>query len=57
MDLDPMFVKGLRLLHSKSKDSADQLKQLLDDAIAQSKQSVHAKDRVYTSVKLVILLK
>ena len=53
MDLDPMFVKGLRLLHSKSKDSAEQLKQLLDDAIAQSKQSAHAKDRVYTAVKLV----
>lgn len=52
VELDPLFVKGLRLLHSKNKDSAEQLKQLLDEAIAQSKQSVHAKDRVYTSVKL-----
>lgn len=51
MELDPLFVKGLRLLHSKNKDSAEQLKQLLDDAIAQSKQSVHAKDRIYTTVK------
>ncbi|XP_054708056.1 integrator complex subunit 12-like [Uloborus diversus] len=51
-DLDPLFVKGLRLLHSKSKDSADQLKMLLDDLIAQSKQSAHSKERIYTSVKL-----
>lgn len=55
MELDPLFVKGLRLLHSKNKDSAEQLKQLLDDAIAQSKQSVHAKDRIYTTVKSVSL--
>ena len=32
-DLDPTFIKALRLLHSKSKDSADQLKQLLDDVL------------------------
>lgn len=50
MELDPLFVKGLRLLHSKNKDSAEQLKQLLDDAIAQSKQS-HGKERLYTTVK------
>ncbi|XP_035204459.1 integrator complex subunit 12-like [Stegodyphus dumicola] len=49
-ELDPLFVKGLRLLHSKSRESADQLKMLLDDAIAQSKQSAHVK--IYTSVKM-----
>ncbi|KAG8189422.1 hypothetical protein JTE90_020236 [Oedothorax gibbosus] len=52
-ELDPLFVKGLRLLHSKSKDSTDQLKQLLDDVIAQSKQgTAHPKDRLYTSIKV-----
>lgn len=33
LELDPLFVKALRLLHSKSKDSTEQLKQLLDDAL------------------------
>ncbi|CAL1284285.1 unnamed protein product [Larinioides sclopetarius] len=51
-DLDPLFVKGLRLLHSKSKDSTEQLKQLLDEVIAQSKQSAQSKDRIYTSIKV-----
>lgn len=37
LDLDPVFVKALKLLHSKSKDSAAQLKQMLDDCIAQRK--------------------
>lgn len=34
-DLDPQFLKGLRLLYSSNKDSADQLKGLLDDVIRQ----------------------
>ncbi|KAK3102204.1 hypothetical protein FSP39_009589 [Pinctada imbricata] len=36
-DLDPVFVKALRLLHSKREDAADQLKQMLDDVISQRK--------------------
>ncbi|GFW38469.1 integrator complex subunit 12 [Trichonephila clavipes] len=51
-ELDPLFVKGLRLLHSKAKDSTEQLKQLLDDVIAQTKQSSHSKERIYTSIKM-----
>ena len=35
MDLDPMFVKALRLLQSRSKESTDQLKQMLDEVLAQ----------------------
>lgn len=35
LDLDPQFTQGLRLLHSTNKDSADQLRTLLDDAIKQ----------------------
>ena len=35
LDLDPMFRRGLRLLHSRNRDSADQLKSLLDEAIRQ----------------------
>ena len=37
VDLDPIFVKALKLLHSKAKDSTSQLKAMLDDAIAQRK--------------------
>ena len=32
-DLDPVFVRALRLLHSNSKDALHQLKALLDDSI------------------------
>ncbi|ELU00565.1 hypothetical protein CAPTEDRAFT_210645, partial [Capitella teleta] len=40
LDLDPVFVKALKLLHSRSRDSAIQLKQMLDDAIAQRKSEI-----------------
>ena len=35
MELDPVFVRALRLLHSKSKDSASQLKAMVDDCLRQ----------------------
>ncbi|XP_043194423.1 integrator complex subunit 12-like [Amphibalanus amphitrite] len=31
MELDPLFVRGLRLLHSRSRDSVDQLRALLEE--------------------------
>lgn len=34
LDLDPIFLKGLSYLHSKSKDSAEKLKALLDESLA-----------------------
>jgi hypothetical protein len=34
-DLDPTFARSLRLMHSKSKDSVDQLRAMLDEAIMQ----------------------
>ena len=33
MELDPQFIKALKLLRSKSKDSGVQLKAMLDEAI------------------------
>ena len=42
-DLDPLFVKALRLMHSKSKESGEQLKQMLDDLIAQRKAQMQSK--------------
>jgi integrator complex subunit 12 len=43
LDLDPVFVKALKLLHSKSKESGALLKQMLDDAIAQKKGQSKSK--------------
>jgi len=37
VELDPLFVRALRLLHSKSKDSDIQLKALMDECIRQRK--------------------
>lgn len=39
LELDPIFLKGLSYLHSKSKDSADKLKALLDDSLARGSDS------------------
>jgi len=50
LDLDPVFVKALKLLHSRSKDSATQLKQMLDDAIAQRKGQSKSKVRIILNV-------
>ena len=33
LELDPQFTQGLHLLHSANKDSAEQLRALLDEAI------------------------
>ena len=49
LDLDPIFVKALKLLHSKSKESGILLKQMLDDAIAQKKGQ--SKSKVANSCK------
>jgi len=37
VELDPLFKRGLGLLHSKSKESEIQLKALLDECIRQRK--------------------
>ncbi|XP_040001839.1 integrator complex subunit 12 [Xiphias gladius] len=39
LDLDPIFLKGLSYLHSKSKDSAEKLKALLDESLARGSDS------------------
>lgn len=35
LDLDPQFTQGLKLMHSSNKDSAEQLRALLDEIIKQ----------------------
>ena len=47
-DLDPVFVKALKLLQSRSKDSYCQLKQMYDEVVAQR--------RAETTVKRVITI-
>ncbi|KAL7889620.1 hypothetical protein AOLI_G00018780 [Acnodon oligacanthus] len=41
LELDPIFLKGLGYLHSKSKDSAEKLKALLDESLARGSDSVY----------------
>lgn len=38
-ELDPVFIKALGFLHSKSKDSAERLKALLDESLCKSLDS------------------
>lgn len=52
LELDPIFLKGLSYLHSKSKDSADKLKALLDDSLARgSETSYRSLQKVRPSFK------
>ena len=37
MELDPVFIRALRLLHSTSKESGIQLKAMLDESIKMKK--------------------
>ena len=55
LELDPVFVKALRLLHSKAKDSAAQLRAMVDDAITARKLKVTLDVISYLPV-LVILV-
>ncbi|XP_051823400.1 integrator complex subunit 12 [Antechinus flavipes] len=41
LELDPIFLKALGFLHSKSKDSAEKLKALLDESLARGIDSNH----------------
>lgn len=50
-DLDPTFVKGLKLLLSRSKESHDQLRQMLDEVLDQRKKEIANK-----SVVTIVLL-
>jgi hypothetical protein len=38
VELDTLFIKAHRLLHSKTQDSGAQLKKLLDDVISEKKR-------------------
>ncbi|XP_041466800.1 integrator complex subunit 12-like isoform X2 [Lytechinus variegatus] len=43
MELDPIFTKALALLRSRSKDSTDQLKQMLDDVLGKTSGKLSSK--------------
>lgn len=50
LELDPIFLKGLSYLHSKSKDSAEKLKALLDESLSRG------SDTSYRLVQKVCLV-
>lgn len=51
LELDPLFLKALSYLHSKSKDSAEKLKALLDESLARG------SDSSYRSLQKVRILR
>ena len=57
--LEPWFVKAVSLLHSKTEDSADQLKAMLDEAMRMANDS-SSTNRIAPSlsniIKKVVLL-
>lgn len=48
--LDPLLLKAIKLLHSSSRSSTDQLKCMLDEALAQRKVSVKPPVRVSVTI-------
>ncbi|XP_077499487.1 integrator complex subunit 12-like [Amblyomma americanum] len=56
LELDPLFLKALRLLHSKAKDSAEQLRQLIEDTLVQRQGTTGSAGRdtktLLTTIKL-----
>lgn len=52
LELDPIFLKALGFLHSKSKDSAEKLKALLDESLARGiDSSYRPSPKVSTWIK------
>ena len=49
MELDPVFIRALRLLHSTSKESGIQLKAMLDESIRMKKMGQEMKSGLQPS--------
>lgn len=50
-ELDPLFTKALRLLHSRPRESVDQLAQLIEDVVAQ-KHGPQAQATILAAIKI-----
>lgn len=46
VEIDPVFIKALKLLHSKHPDSLEQLRALRDDVIRQHNQQAPTSSKV-----------
>ncbi|XP_013384675.1 integrator complex subunit 12 [Lingula anatina] len=46
VELDPLFVKALHLLHSKAKDSTEQLRQMVDDVLMKKRPAKEVDEGV-----------
>ncbi|KAI1883600.1 hypothetical protein AGOR_G00233240 [Albula goreensis] len=57
LELDPIFLKGLGYLHSKSKDSAEKLKALLDESLARGSDSSYRTSQKEVDVPRVSVSK
>ena len=54
LELDPIFLKGLGFLHSKSKDSAEKLRALLDESMSRGSDSSYRSSIKVSCVTHVI---
>ena len=53
VELDPQFIKALRLLRSKSKDSGAQLRAMLDEAIRFKTRQLIILMTMYTKILII----
>lgn len=54
MELDPLFLKALTLLRSKSRESTDQLKALLDEVLGKKSKADSEKDELESGSRMSI---
>lgn len=50
-EVDPMIINAIKLLHSRSKNSKDQLKAMLDEALAQKRNALKLNTKVCSDRK------
>ena len=54
VEVDAVFIKALKLLHSRHPDSLEQLRALRDDVIRQHNQQVPTTKTVKVRVKIIL---
>ena len=56
VEVDAVFIKALKLLHSRHPDSLEQLRALRDDVIRQHNQQVPSTKTIKVRVKIILAL-
>lgn len=56
VEVDAVFIKALKLLHSRNPDSLEQLRALRDDVIRQHNQQVPTTKTIKVRIKIILTL-